>query len=313
MDTYFKGFRNLMKINKVVIYGHKLYKHTHSYAHYGFFKAFKFLGYDTVWLDENDNVSDINFKNSLFITEGQTDNNIPMNSSSYYCLHNCGLNKYKENNCKILSVQVLHTKKYLQFGPNNFQFFNPKELSVVFPWGTDLLPMEIEKLEPINNFNNLVYWIGTYGGGEFGNVDVIHPLELFCKEKGLEFIRIDPWASPVSIDEHVTLIRQSFFSPSFQGKWQLNAGYIPCRVLKLTSYGQYPITNSIDVYNLFQEESVLLKDLDFNTMYEELYKIKKDLHLYQKKTKSLQNYIKENHTYLNRCNFILNALNEIYG
>ena len=43
-------------IKKVVIWGHKLYSHTHSFIHSGFFKAFKHLGYDTYWFDNNDNI-----------------------------------------------------------------------------------------------------------------------------------------------------------------------------------------------------------------------------------------------------------------
>ena len=48
-------------IKKVVIWGHKLYSHTHSFIHSGFFKAFKHLGYDTYWFDNNDNIKDFDF------------------------------------------------------------------------------------------------------------------------------------------------------------------------------------------------------------------------------------------------------------
>ena len=69
---------------KVIIWGHKLHTHTHSYIHYGFYKAFKHLNYDVYWLNENDMNNDkfknFNFDNCLFITEGQVDKNIPMNS-----------------------------------------------------------------------------------------------------------------------------------------------------------------------------------------------------------------------------------------
>mgnify|MGYP006419383869 CR=1 FL=1 len=44
-----------MSINKVIIWGHKLHSHTHSYIHDSFYKAFKFLGYNTYWFDENGN------------------------------------------------------------------------------------------------------------------------------------------------------------------------------------------------------------------------------------------------------------------
>ena len=47
---------------KVIIWGHKLHTHTHSYIHYGFYKAFKHLNYDVYWLNENDMNND-KFKN----------------------------------------------------------------------------------------------------------------------------------------------------------------------------------------------------------------------------------------------------------
>ena len=43
-----------MKYNKVVIWGHPLYSHTHSYVHEAYNKAFKHLGYDTYWFHDGD-------------------------------------------------------------------------------------------------------------------------------------------------------------------------------------------------------------------------------------------------------------------
>ena len=55
-----------MKINKIIIWGHPLHSHTHSYIHNGFFIAFKELGYDTYWFHDNMNIdSSFDFSNSL--------------------------------------------------------------------------------------------------------------------------------------------------------------------------------------------------------------------------------------------------------
>lgn len=59
-----KDFKN------VVIWGHKLGTHTCSYIHNGYYEAFKRMGYNTLYLDDKDNVDGINFANSLFFTEG---------------------------------------------------------------------------------------------------------------------------------------------------------------------------------------------------------------------------------------------------
>ena len=61
-----------------VVWGHKLFSHTHSYVHEGFARAFQFLGYDVHWLDDTDDVSGIDFSGALFITEGQVDRRIPI-------------------------------------------------------------------------------------------------------------------------------------------------------------------------------------------------------------------------------------------
>ena len=67
---------------RVIIWGHKLHTHTHSYIHYGFQRGFKHLNYDVYWFDNNDTTNDdfknFNFDNCLFITEGQVDELIPI-------------------------------------------------------------------------------------------------------------------------------------------------------------------------------------------------------------------------------------------
>ena len=82
-------------VKKVVLWGHKLHSHTHSYIHWGFSRAFQHLGYETHWFDARDNVSTFDFSNSLFITEGQVDQNIPIRDDCYYIIHNCRPDKYR--------------------------------------------------------------------------------------------------------------------------------------------------------------------------------------------------------------------------
>ena len=76
-----------MDIKQVVIWGHKLHTHTHSYIHNAFYKTYIHLGYKTIWLNNNDNITHIDFSNTLFLTEGQVDNRIPIRKDSYYILH----------------------------------------------------------------------------------------------------------------------------------------------------------------------------------------------------------------------------------
>ena len=48
---------NIM-FERVIIWGHKLHTHTHSYIHYGFQRRFKHLNYDVYWFDNNDTTND---------------------------------------------------------------------------------------------------------------------------------------------------------------------------------------------------------------------------------------------------------------
>ena len=85
-----------LPFKKVVIWGHKLHSHTHSYIHAAFYKAFNYLGYNTFWLDDSDLVDGIDFSSSLFITEGQVDKNIPLRADCRYILHNAYSAKYHD-------------------------------------------------------------------------------------------------------------------------------------------------------------------------------------------------------------------------
>jgi hypothetical protein len=79
---------------QVIIWGFKLYSHTHSYIHGAFFKAFQHLGYKTLWLDHHDDLSSYTFENTLFLTAGCAEEGIPVRNDAYYVLHNCNTDKY---------------------------------------------------------------------------------------------------------------------------------------------------------------------------------------------------------------------------
>ena len=92
---------------KVIIWGHKLHSHTQSYIHNGFYKGFKHMGFETYWFDDNDDIRNFDFSESLFVTEGQVDEKIPIREDCYYVLHNCS-DKYKSLYLKkrCLAIQV---------------------------------------------------------------------------------------------------------------------------------------------------------------------------------------------------------------
>ena len=140
-------YAHTLPIQKVVLWGHKLHSHTHSYIHEAFYNAFQHLGYDTYWLDNNDDTSHIDFSNSLFITEGQVEDKIPINDTSFYILYNCFRDeKYTQakENGRVINLQV-YLDKYRECFEDNRQIepcviVSPSQRIIFMPWATNLLP-----------------------------------------------------------------------------------------------------------------------------------------------------------------------------
>ena len=149
-----------------------------------------------------------------------------------------------------------------------------------------------------------IYWVGTIGGGVAGNIDQISPFMKACKKNHIKFIHSCPWAHPISFEENRNLIQKSYMAPTICGTWQLENGYIPCRIFKNISYGQLGITNSKRVYDLFQGKIVYNED-----SYQLFYDAKKALKLCtQDQMYELMDFVKASHTYLNRTEHILNFI-----
>ena len=220
-----------MEIKKIIIWGNKLHTHTHSYIHAAFFKAFKHLGYETYWFDDNDSIRDFDFNNSFFLSHGHYLQKMPINNTSFYFLHNTD----KKYHSKIpierkLVFQVYTTDCIGRDTPDRdrpFHYFtqSAEQNIVYFPWASDLLPEEIQEnkkdLKNIKTTNNL-YFVGT-GTDAWGKFSKI------CRKNRIRFIR----KAHVSFEENKKLIQQSIISPAIQFKWQVEKEYIPCRILKI--------------------------------------------------------------------------------
>ena len=307
--------RTQNSIKQVVIWGHKLHTHTHSYIHYGFYKAFNKLGYNTLWLDDSSDISSLCFDDSLFITEGQVDNKIPILTNCYYILHNCDLTKYKINDINVLILQV-YTKDCLKINVkkiDKYIYYEEKTLENVYPilympWATDLLPDEIDEniknidKNVLQNKTNKVNFVGMLTH-EWISV------KFFCAFNGLNFTSTGGYNDNIDSKINQKLIQESYISPSIQTKCQIDKGYIPCRIFKNISYGKMGITNNKTVAELFNGNVIynndILKVLEMGMDFEkyENNKVKKARII------NLMDYVKQKHTYLNRIKVILNCLN----
>lgn len=292
------------RFDRAVLWGHKLHSHTHSYIHNAFFRAFTYLGVNALWLDDRDDISKLDLSRSLFITEGQVDDNIPIRDDSHYVTHNCRSDKYKPlyGNNKCISIQV-YTDDALKRNldkRDTCTFFDVPGKCAYITWATDLLPDEIEANKPQIAFNQNsknVFWIGTIGGQRFGNIDQITPFMQAAAQNHINFVK----RGGVSVEENIKLVKDSYMAPTIVGAWQLEVGYVPCRIFKNISYGQFGLTNSPRVAELF--EGKIVCNTDTNRLFYDSRDYLSGLPLSE--LHALMDVVKEKHTYVNRINTLL--------
>jgi len=285
---------------KIVIWGHKLHTHTHSYIHAAFYKAFKNMGYECYWFDDKDDVSSFDFSDCLFITEGQVDKKIPKRNDCFYVLHNCNGNDYNVKNK--IGLQT-YTKDRTN-ADGKYIYFDGSTITMC--WATDLLPHEINTDVQYNNKQyDSIFWIGTIGDGTFGNRSELTPFINKANNKGKRFVHSDPWGAPKSFEENCDMIRRSYLAPTIVGTWQKEKHYIPCRIFKNISYGKMGLTNSPVVKEMFGDMVVYSDDTSklFDLAEERMNTIT------HQEMKDSMEYVKNNHTYINRCKSILECFN----
>jgi hypothetical protein len=292
---------------KVVIWGHKLHSHTHSYVHQGFYSAFHYLGYPTYWFDDQDDINDFDFSNTLFLTEGQVDKNIPLRDDCQYMLHNCTDVKYRSLNKKNSIVFQVFTDSIFSV-PNLIKmdhciYYDLPGRCIYMPWATDLLPHEIDAIKktlPTLTILNKVFWVGTVGEGTFGNIDQLKPFMKACEENGITFLI----KHHLTLPEHIAAIASSYIAPAIVGKWQQEQGYIPCRIFKNISYGKMGVTNSRHVYELFDKKIVYNPDT-----YQLFYDAKNKIETMTLEDQyELMDLVKTKHTYVQRVEELLKFL-----
>lgn len=310
LSTFF--FMHLYAFDKVIIWGHKLHTHTHSYIHNGFYRAFKELGYETFWFDDLDDVSSFDFSNSLFLTEGQVDHKIPLRQDCVYIAHNPSSTKYATLKTLYLLVYTDDILSYPAYQKiENGIYYDRSAPAIVIPWATDLLPKEIEEMEEkLGTFPKTkeVWWIGTLGltDHQFSNFSEIDPFRKAAEESGIQFIHSCPWGRPMSVEDHIQKIASSFMAPAIVGKWQKKQGYIPCRIFKNISYGNMGITNSYRTWELFEKKIVYNPDT-----YQLFYDAIEAMKTYTlEDQKEMMEFVKNKHTYINRTETLLECLRD---
>ena len=311
----------MVKIKKIIIWGHKLHSHTHSYIHNAFYIAFKYLSFETYWFDDNHDVSKFDFSNSLFITEHQVDFKIPKRDNCLYFCHSIDPGKYdmlpQENIIELLvsfrDMYGEHATNYkkqknidlkaIPLNEKNYEFYfkDEKHYKYFTMWGTDLLPHELQ-----NNIDNLeliskkrepnnYYFIGSFTQSHANILPYLQQHNIQFKKGGATF-NINSNQN-MSIDMNAECMQRSVVASAFQYGQQLQESYIPCRIFKNISYGRMGITNNKIVNDLFNNKLIYdpdpIKCLDLGVEFENRSD-KLDI------VKELMYKVKDEHTYISR-------------
>ena len=321
-----------LKYNKVVIWGYPLYSHTHSYVHYGYHQAFKSLGYDTYWFHDDEYPEDFDFSNTLFIGEGFADKNLPINDSSAYFIMYCPSPiKYQEAeryiDVRTVGVGIkdhiydysLDKEKATKVGPgcyfeaktgdkvqvlNNYHDYEMDSYDKLYiSWATNLLPDEIDVGDITIPRKSVVHYCGTISAsGVCENYSTVIPFAEECQKHNIQFIHNDPWQNPLPFEEVIRRIQESALAPDIRGPEHLRTRVVTCRVFKNISYGHLGLTNSEEIYNEMDGNCIYNEDTR-QLFYDGLENVDNfDL------IKDGMQYVKENHTYINRAQSLLSVL-----
>jgi hypothetical protein len=309
-----------MTPRRAVIWGHPLHSHTHSYVHAGFARAFEALGVETIWTSDPQALTGLDLDGTLFLTEGQVIEGMPYDPRARYVLHNVDRSWWRgrERSCLALQVYTTSPRERCEAGEpleridaHTYVERDEQGIATLYqPWATDLLPYEfdldvafppawsaIELREAAAN-PYFAAWVGTIGDGVFGNREQLTPFFQACERHGVDVLH----RTGIDRRTHICVIRSSLLAPTIVGRWQLEHGYIPCRLFKNVSYGRLGVTNSPHV------QAILEAEIPCRADGAELFEIAlgraRDHALLHQQMRE----VRARHTYLNRIETILGLL-----
>jgi hypothetical protein len=292
----------------VLIWGHPLGTHTHSWIHYGFARAFEHLGFDVLWLEDAAKsvrrIADL--ERAIVLVEGQEDQHLltALKPSWIVFGHNCEPDQYRAAHYIPLYVQMLDESGYRnpRWHPEVTQEaskgaseelseeVDPKGIAIL--WATDLLPDEIV-FTPHRHDSRDVVFVGSVWAY---NKSTLKDFRRAVRSRGLK------WKVHKNVDQtrHAELIRRARFAPSIQGEWQVDHGYIPCRLFKNVSYSQLAISNNPSASAILSEDQMIC-DRDLQTLVDNMLEVERSGRI-DEMVRAAQSTVRLHHTYVNRIN-----------
>ena len=297
--------------HKIVIWGHLPDTHTHSYIHHGFYKSFQYLGYEVIWVDNTKENSDIDLKDAIVISEKNVIDHLPIVDTAKYFIHNFK-DDFEDTGYDNVYNYLVYHENYSWDGVKQVDdcfWFDEKTKTPVIMWATDLIPDEIDLMNPClyDEDKDTVYFVGTIQGAN--TIKFAH----ICSNRGKDFVNLGGYTGYedeedglnfYGNDKSIQSVIDSYISFDIREQCHLENGYVPCRVFKNMSYGKWTGSNSLKLRKIFQDRITI--DDDLEKLYDNIvsdYK-KSD----EKILKENMNFIKTNHTYLNRVKSLMSVL-----
>ena len=325
----------MKKYKKMIVWGAKLDTgHTHGFIHEAIVRAAKFMGIETYWLDNRDNLDDTFFDDAIIITEqwlvfaNGNSNRLPLRKSSCYLVHylgnkgpvegNPGASMYLDKVGNLIDfrfasnwgVDGVPDKNYAyKFEPEKYQrvsdtayYQKDSDYDKYYDiWATDLLPHEFDFEARFTEQRRQAFFCGTI---REDNAPTFEGFVNKCKEHDIPFIYSTPYQRQLTTEEVRTNVVHSLLPLDCRPPNHIANGYIACRAIKNISYGALGLTNSKHTYDLFDGEIAYADNTA--DLFDVAMKMQSD-----PKTKDLilnqMRKIQEKHTYINRVNDIITA------
>src|SRR5258708_29791373 len=297
---------------KWIIWGAKRPYNTFGHIHEAFLRALKYLGKDARWLENGDDLSEIDFSNTLFLSMNCVVEGMPRRKDCFYVVHNIlgdpRASYFEGLNLLPYGVYLSTTRcspNVVELGPQSF-FDRTSKPSLSSRWGTDLFPHEIEANKPkktLNDASRIYTYVGSIDTMKRGYLD---DFSRACRENGIQCNTYGGHGGgrTLSIEEHIRFIKDSYLCPAIQGRDQVEQGYISCRLFKNISYGQMGLTCSAYANELFRGKLVCNPDA-YRLFYDARERLRsmpvKELH-------DLMDEVATKYTYLNKVDAIVKAV-----
>lgn len=341
----------LNKYKKVIIWGFPLHTHTHSYIHAMWAKVFSTgFGKNTYWFHDGyfppPSQGDI-YENCIFITEGYADNNIPINDTSVYFVHNAiNPEKYIHKNARLIEIRfnvieirdvnnnfnlndgthenIIHlspetkyekldSNKDLDIGKRGETITKMNYECIYLYWATDLLPHEFNFEEVSRkNVGSVVNYVGSPGNSI--NYRIFREV---CISRNIVWNHVDPWRTPVSFEKNMELMKQSILCPDFRPigtiedvkKYGIKNGKNHLEIGYLPCRVLKAISyGKIGITDSVHVKNILKEHVVYDPNMRTLFEMAISEKSNTEKIISAMKYVQENHTYVQRARDLIRAL-----